>query len=72
MVYAQRNQPHGRGEMDFALQHGFRLDHLEVHPLRGEVVRSDGPVHIQPKAMEVLVCLAEKPLQTNTRVICGD
>ena len=68
MVYAQRSQPHGRGEMDFALQHGFRLDHLEVHPLRGEIVRSDGPVHIQPKAMEVLVCLAEKPLQTVPRV----
>ncbi|UCC15003.1 MAG: winged helix-turn-helix domain-containing protein, partial [Gammaproteobacteria bacterium] len=53
--------------MDFALQHGFKLADLEVHPLRGEVVRPDGLVHIQPKAMEVLVCLAEKTLQTVTR-----
>jgi TolB-like protein/DNA-binding winged helix-turn-helix (wHTH) protein/Flp pilus assembly protein TadD len=53
--------------MDFALQHGFRLGELEVYPLRGEVVGPDGAVHLQPKAMEVLVCLAERPMVVVSR-----
>ena len=48
--------------MDFALQYGFRLGTLEVYPLRGEIVGPNGTVHLQPKAMEVLVCLAERPM----------
>lgn len=53
--------------MDFALQYGFRLGQLEVYPLRGEIVGPRGRVHLQPKAMEVLVCLAERPLEVVER-----
>ncbi|MGD8697263.1 MAG: tetratricopeptide repeat protein [Gammaproteobacteria bacterium] len=53
--------------MDFALQYGFRLGTLEVYPLRGEIVGPNGPVHLQPKAMEVLVCLAERPMEVVKR-----
>jgi len=47
--------------MDFALQYGFRLGTLEVYPLRGEIVGPNGTVHLQPKAMEVLVVLPSDP-----------
>ena len=53
--------------MDFALQYGFRLGTLEVYPLRGEIVGPNGTVHLQPKAMEVLVCLAERPMDVVER-----
>ncbi|MEE8528425.1 MAG: winged helix-turn-helix domain-containing protein, partial [Gammaproteobacteria bacterium] len=47
--------------MDPKLQHGFRLGECVVHPLQGLVERPDGSDHVQPKVMEVLLCLAERP-----------
>ncbi len=41
------------------LQHGFRLGSFEVRPLEGRLIGPEGEEHVQPKAMEVLVCLAE-------------
>ena len=47
--------------MDPKLQHGFRLGDCVVHPLQGLIERPDGSDHVQPKVMEVLLCLAERP-----------
>ncbi len=45
--------------MNVELRRGFRLGDWEVQPLRGLLVGPEGTVHVEPKAMEVLVCLAE-------------
>ena len=47
--------------MDPKLQHGFRLGECVVHPLQGLIERPEGSEHVQPKVMEVLLCLAERP-----------
>ncbi len=47
--------------MDTRLQHGITIGAFEVRPLEGRVIGPDGPQHVQPKAMEVLLCLAEHP-----------
>ena len=41
--------------------HGFRLGDWEVYPLRNLLVGPQGEVHIEPKVMQVLDCLASKP-----------
>jgi TolB-like protein/DNA-binding winged helix-turn-helix (wHTH) protein/Flp pilus assembly protein TadD len=46
---------------------GFRLGDLLIEPLSGQVASPTGPRHVQPKAMEVLVCLAESPGELVTR-----
>ena len=43
------------------LKQGFRLGNWEVRPLTGEVSGADGPVHLEPKVMEVLAALAQQP-----------
>ena len=49
-----------RGEtMDSSLKHGFRLGAYRVDPLSGEVAGPDGVKHVQPKVMDVLLCLVE-------------
>ena len=49
------------------LLQGFYLgDHL-VDPREGQVIGTSGSAHLPPKAMEVLLCLAEKPGELVTR-----
>ena len=45
-----------RGE----LQKGFRLAEWTVGPLEGRIEGPSGPRRIQPRTMDVLVCLAER------------
>lgn len=40
-------------------RHGFALGDFHVRPLQGEVRGPKGTTHLQPKAVEVLLCLAE-------------
>ncbi len=47
--------------MPTRLQQGFRLGNFEVRPLQGRMIGPEGEEHVQPKAMEVLVCLATHP-----------
>jgi TolB-like protein len=42
------------------LHFGFRLGEIRVDPLRGVISRPSGERHLQPKVMDVLVCLAER------------
>ena len=44
--------------MAHELRTGFRLGEFDVLPLRNKIVGPNGSVHIQPKAMDVLCCLA--------------
>lgn len=41
------------------LEAGFRLGHCLIQPSHNRVVREDAEVHVEPRAMDVLVCLAE-------------
>jgi TolB-like protein/DNA-binding winged helix-turn-helix (wHTH) protein len=43
------------------LKQGFKLGRWEVRPLTGEVSAADGTVHLEPKVMEVLAALAQRP-----------
>lgn len=45
--------------MDARLHQGFTVGEFEVRPLEGCIIGPDGRQHVQPKAMEVLLCLAE-------------
>lgn len=47
--------------MDAELKQGFYLGEWEVQPLRGQVSGPGGPVHVQPKVMDVLLVLASCP-----------
>ena len=40
------------------LQEGFRVGAFEVQPLNGRIVGPDGELRVQPKIVDVLVCLA--------------
>ncbi len=57
--------PNSRG-LGFDLDKGFRLGDIEVLPRQSTVVR-DGERHsVEPRAMEVLVCLAKRNGDTGT------
>src|SRR5262245_37468184 len=43
------------------LKQGFKLGSFEVRPLTGEVSGADGTSHLEPKVMEVLAALAQRP-----------
>jgi TolB-like protein/DNA-binding winged helix-turn-helix (wHTH) protein len=43
------------------LKQGFKLKAFEVRPLTGEVTGADGTTHLEPKVMEVLAALAQRP-----------
>lgn len=45
--------------MDSRLQQGFQVGDCRVRPLSGQIIRPDGPCHVQPKVIDVLLCLAE-------------
>lgn len=53
--------------MDSRLQRGFRVGEYEVRPLEGRIIGPNGSQHVQPKAMEVLLCLAEQSGELVTR-----
>ena len=46
--------------MDSILIHGFRIGEWQVWPEEGRIAGPDGPQHIEPKVMDVLVCLANR------------
>ncbi len=47
--------------MNSDLRHGFYLRDLLVEPMKGWITGRIRSVHLSPKAMEVLLCLAERP-----------
>ncbi len=49
------------------LNKGFVLGEWQVLPLAGRLARGDHSVHVEPKVMEVLVCLAQSPGETVSR-----
>jgi tetratricopeptide (TPR) repeat protein/TolB-like protein/DNA-binding winged helix-turn-helix (wHTH) protein len=49
------------------LQHGFYLRDLLVEPMKGQITGGIRSVHLPPKAMEVLLCLAGSPGDVVTR-----
>jgi TolB-like protein/DNA-binding winged helix-turn-helix (wHTH) protein/Flp pilus assembly protein TadD len=49
------------------LRQGFKLGDCEVHPPSGTIRTTDGSRHVAPSAMDVLVCLAERPGRLVTR-----
>lgn len=53
--------------MNSDLLQGFYLRDLLVEPLKGQVTGRAGSVHLPPKAMEVLLCLASSPSMLVTR-----
>jgi tetratricopeptide (TPR) repeat protein/DNA-binding winged helix-turn-helix (wHTH) protein len=53
--------------VDPDLLQGFYLNDAWVEPLKGEVRRRGESVHLPPKAMEVLLCLASNPSKLVTR-----
>lgn len=53
--------------MNEDLFQGFRLGDLEVEPLKGQVTGENGPRHMSPKAVEVLLRLAARPGQVVSR-----
>ena len=53
--------------MNSDLLQGFYLRDLLVEPLKGQVTGRAGSVHLPPKAMEVLLCLASSPGMLVTR-----
>jgi DNA-binding NarL/FixJ family response regulator/DNA-binding winged helix-turn-helix (wHTH) protein len=45
--------------MDPKLKNGFRIGAFTIHPLTGQIVGPNGIKHVQPKVMDVLLCLVE-------------
>jgi len=43
------------------LHRGFYVGDWEIQPLLGQVVGPDGPVHVEPRVMDVLLALAARP-----------
>ena len=50
-------------DSDDLLRYGFRLGDWLVHPIEGSIEGPDGIRHLQPKSMDVLLCLAGTPNQ---------
>lgn len=50
-----------------SLRRGFRVGDWDVHPLQGVIAQGGHRVHIEPKVMDVLVCLARHPGEVVTR-----
>lgn len=54
--------------MSFELLQGFMLGSWKVEPLRGAVTSPDERIHhLEPKVMNVFVCLAECSNETTSR-----
>lgn len=54
------------------LRRGFRVGDWDVHPLQGVIAQGSHRVHIEPKVMDVLVCLARHPGEVVTREMLLD
>lgn len=55
------NKSCGGRALDNPLREGFRLGKWEVRPVEGRIIGTEGTVHLEPKVMDVLVCLASNP-----------
>ena len=54
--------------MKFSPQESFQFGTWTVEPLRGSITGDDGSArHLEPKVMEVFVCLARRPNELVTR-----
>jgi predicted ATPase/DNA-binding winged helix-turn-helix (wHTH) protein len=53
--------------MGESLSRGFRIGEFTVSPSQGRIVSRAGEVHVEPRAMDVLVALACRPAETLTR-----
>jgi TolB-like protein/DNA-binding winged helix-turn-helix (wHTH) protein/tetratricopeptide (TPR) repeat protein len=53
--------------VDVRLKDGFRLGDYRIFPLEGRVIGVGTDLHIQPKAMEVLLALGSRPQQVVSR-----
>jgi hypothetical protein len=42
------------------LQAGFRIGECLIEPRQNRIVRGDTDVHVEPRVMNVLVCLAQR------------
>ena len=49
--------------MQQGLLKGFYLQDLRIEPTGGKVTGPNGEAHLQPKAVEVLLYLAERPFE---------
>ncbi|MDX2121729.1 MAG: winged helix-turn-helix domain-containing protein, partial [Gemmatimonadota bacterium] len=56
-----------RDPAETTLHTGFRVGDLDVRPLQGVIEQGGHRVHIEPKVMDVLVCLARHPGEVVTR-----
>ncbi len=54
------------------LQAGFRVGSWQVHPLQGVIEQAGHLVHIEPRVMDVLLCLARHPGQVVSREMLLD
>jgi tetratricopeptide (TPR) repeat protein len=63
---------HGEPPVNKDLFHGFRLGDLKVEPLKGQVSGRNGPRHLSPKAVEVLLRLARSPGEVVARDVLLD
>jgi DNA-binding winged helix-turn-helix (wHTH) protein len=59
--------PAPTAEASAGLRRGFRVGDWDVHPLQGVIAQGGHRVHIEPKVMDVLVCLATHPGEVVTR-----
>ncbi len=53
--------------MNADLLQGFYLGDLLVEPPQGRITSREGTVHLPPKAIEILLCLADRPGELVTR-----
>ena len=49
------------------LRQGFTLGEWLVRPLANKLTNDDGDVHVEPKVMDVLLCLADSKYEVVTR-----
>lgn len=58
--------------LETSLRRGFRVGDWDVHPLQGVIAQGGHRVHVEPKVMDVLVCLARHPGDVVTREMLLD
>lgn len=60
-LYYVEGQKGFRSGMNNIPRNGFSIGSLRVNPLEGWIEGPDGIEHVQPKVMDVLLCLARQP-----------
>jgi TolB-like protein/tetratricopeptide (TPR) repeat protein len=53
--------------MEPNLQNGFRIGDFDILPSQGRIVSTDGEIRVQPKIVDVLLCLATTPGEVVSR-----